>query len=165
MPGEVQLRESLFGLQSPTNEQLFIDRCAELFYADDSKNWIDVYQSGIRQTGPIDASAADPSSGVDDTRINRIGDDIEYDNMHSLRYLGRCAVTCYRESNVGNLRSRFEQISRDWDSQIYLRDHYSSAPLFMPPLDILTPQNSIVRQLHSWSRLLTSHALLGFVLS
>lgn len=49
--------------------------------------------------------------------------------------------------------------------QIYLRDHYSGAPLFMPPLGILTPQNIIVRQLHSWSRLLTSHALLEFVLS
>jgi hypothetical protein len=89
MPGEFQLQELLFGLQNPTNEQLFIERCARLFEPDDSKNWIDVYQPRITQTGPIGGSAPNTASGVgpprNDANVHRIGDDIEYDQIRSFR--------------------------------------------------------------------------------
>ena len=89
MPGEALLQELLFGIQNPTNEQLFIERCATLFAKDDSKAWIDLYQPRI--TPPVEirvpvdntSTAAGPSLGAATTQ--RVGDDIEYDQVHLLR--------------------------------------------------------------------------------
>jgi hypothetical protein len=112
MAGNVQLQELLFGLQNSTNERLFIDRCDILFETDDWKTWIDVYQPRIKEPTPVEATA------------RQVGEDIEYGRTRSLKsivadfglslsYLGRCAVAVYRETNIDDLTSRIEQISRE----------------------------------------------------
>jgi hypothetical protein len=128
MPGETQFQELLFGIQNSANEKLFNDRCAKLFEADESRIWIDVYRPAIAQTVPITPASAYHSSGggpsPDSATAHRVGDDIECGHRHSpspikeasltqviISYLGRCAVRCYRESNVEDLRLRIEQIS------------------------------------------------------
>jgi hypothetical protein len=81
MTGIVQLQELLFGLQNPTNEKLFIHRCAKLFDPDDSRTWIDVYQPRIAAPIPTEASPTNNAPGDGPLRngetAHRVGDDIE----------------------------------------------------------------------------------------
>ena len=83
MPGEALLQELLFCIQNPTNQQVFIERCAALFAKDDSKAWIDLYQPRItppvqnRAPAEFTSPGAGPSSGAATTPS--VGDDIEYD--------------------------------------------------------------------------------------
>jgi hypothetical protein len=81
MTANAQLQELLFGLQNPTNEKLFIDRCAKLFDPDDSRTWIDVYQPRITALIRTEASAINNAPGdgplPKGETGHRIGDDIE----------------------------------------------------------------------------------------
>jgi hypothetical protein len=143
MAGNVQLQELLFGLQNSTNEKLFIDRFEVLFETDDGKTWIDVYRPRIEEPTPAEATAC------------RAGEDIEYGRTRSLKsivadfspflsYLGRCDVAAHRETNVDDLRSRVEQISKEQNVLTGLR--FRKRPLFwyevwMPsPCAGLTPK-------------------------
>jgi hypothetical protein len=88
MSGVVQLQQVLFGQQNPTNEKLFLDRCARFFEKDDAKTWIDVYDPRLAQTVRAEASAVKDSPEsvppCNGSPVHRIGDNIQYDHSRFL---------------------------------------------------------------------------------